>query len=245
LTNILKRDKKIVLFCHLILPLNKMAKVSKAKPITEEPKGTYWQKLEGEVQNNQSKVSMILGALIIIVTGFLIFNFFNKDKAPDLGPAQNTQDQDGNKDVSTESLPGTYTVKEGDTLFLIAKKYYGDGYKFNLISKANNLNNPNLIEKGQTLMIPEASNTDTTTMEKTQNEEPLPGSKGSMDSKLDQTIWGEKIEGETYIVQKGDWLSTIAGRAYGDIFSYKKIAEANNIINPNLIEPGVILKIPR
>jgi 5'-nucleotidase / UDP-sugar diphosphatase len=60
-----------------------------------------------------------------------------------------------------------------------------------------------------------------------------------------QTIWGEKITGDTYTVQAGDWLSTIAGRAYGDILQYQKIAEANNITNPDVIEVGTVLKLPR
>ena len=59
------------------------------------------------------------------------------------------------------------------------------------------------------------------------------------------TIWGPRIEGNTYTVVQDDWLSKIAGRAYGDIYAYTKIAEANNISNPDLIQPGQVLKIPR
>ena len=60
-----------------------------------------------------------------------------------------------------------------------------------------------------------------------------------------QTIWGEKITGDTYTVQAGDWLSKISGRAYGDIYSYQKIAQANNLANPDAIEVGMTIKIPR
>ena len=59
------------------------------------------------------------------------------------------------------------------------------------------------------------------------------------------TQWGPKIEGNTYTVQEDDWLSKIAGRAYGDIFTFDKIAAANNLSNPDLIEPGMVLTIPR
>ncbi len=59
------------------------------------------------------------------------------------------------------------------------------------------------------------------------------------------TIWGDKIDGNTYTVVTGDWLSTIAGRAYGDVMAFQKIASANNIANPDLIEPGTVLTIPR
>ena len=59
------------------------------------------------------------------------------------------------------------------------------------------------------------------------------------------TVWGPNIVGDTYQVAEGDWLSTISARAYGDIYAYQKIAQANSIADPNLIYPGQVLKIPR
>jgi nucleoid-associated protein YgaU len=51
---------------------------------------------------------------------------------------------------------------------------------------------------------------------------------------------------ETYTVQKGDSLSKIAKRIYGDANSWKKIFEANRdrIDDPDLIQPGWVLKLP-
>lgn len=49
---------------------------------------------------------------------------------------------------------------------------------------------------------------------------------------------------ETYTVKSGDTLSKIAQYYYGDMYAYDKIAQANNIDNPNLIEPGQVLVIP-
>ena len=51
-------------------------------------------------------------------------------------------------------LPESYKIKSGDCLWNIAKKYYGDGSKYTLIAKANNISNPNLIYAGNTLTIP-------------------------------------------------------------------------------------------
>ena len=57
---------------------------------------------------------------------------------------------------SPEPKQGTkkYTVKKGDTLWVIAKKYYGDGSKYSKIAKENNLVDPNKINIGQVLIIP-------------------------------------------------------------------------------------------
>lgn len=191
------------------------------------------------MQSNQSKISMVLGALIILVVGILVFNYFNRNNAS-LGPAQQTK-QEQDKDVAPDKLPGRYTVKEGDTLFAIAQNYYKDGYKFTEIAKANNLTDPNQVETGQVLEIPKLENQQAAASpQPTASPEESLGTGGG-----DTTIWGPKIEGNKYTVVEGDWLSTISARAYGDIFAYDKIAKANNISNPDLIEPGQVLTIPR
>lgn len=50
----------------------------------------------------------------------------------------------------------SYTVKKGDCLWNIAKKYYGSGSKYKEIFSANHgqISNPNLIYPGQVLTIP-------------------------------------------------------------------------------------------
>lgn len=59
---------------------------------------------------------------------------------------------------TTENKPKatTYTVKTGDTLWGIAKTYYGDGSKYNVIFEANKsvISDPNVITTGQVLTIP-------------------------------------------------------------------------------------------
>ena len=48
----------------------------------------------------------------------------------------------------------THTVQEGDTLWALAKKYYGNGGQYPKIASANGIANPNVIHIGQTLSIP-------------------------------------------------------------------------------------------
>lgn len=192
-------------------------------------------KIQTELKLNQSYLNLVLGLLIIFVAGILVINYFKKNQAS-LGPAQQTkeQNQQAGKDVEPNNLPGKYTVKEGDTLFQIAASYYKDGYKFPELVKANNLADENKIEVGQVLDIPKLTEVAASTATSE-------GTGGASN----ETIWGEKITGDTYTVVEDDWLSKIAGRAYGDIMAFDKIAEANNISNPDLIEPGTVLKIPR
>lgn len=55
--------------------------------------------------------------------------------------------------TSTKSVPTTYTVKKGDTLWGIAKKFLGNGSRYPEIAKKNGLKNPNVIKVGQVLKI--------------------------------------------------------------------------------------------
>jgi nucleoid-associated protein YgaU len=56
----------------------------------------------------------------------------------------------------------------------------------------------------------------------------------------------EEVTEQTYVVQKGDTLSAIAKRHYGDATKWKAIHKANSdlIKNPDLIHVGWILKLP-
>lgn len=200
---------------------------------------SLWDKLNYSAENNQSRLSMVLGALIILVVGILVFNYFNR-QVPNLGPSQQTESiQD--QDVLPDSLPGKYKVKEGDTLFSIAEKYYRDGYKYTELASTNNLIDPDILETGQTLDIPKLS-VNPPTVQASQGTEPATV---TAESEPKDTIWGPAITQDTYTVIEGDWLSKIAERAYGDTLAFEKIAQANDIPDPNLIETGTVLKLPR
>ena len=73
---------------------------------------------------------------------------------------QNTSASQSNSDRSVEkSVPTTYTVKTGDSLWKIAKSLFGDGSRWSdIYNYKNNKSiigaNPNLIRPGQVLSIP-------------------------------------------------------------------------------------------
>nr|WP_251047622.1 LysM peptidoglycan-binding domain-containing protein [Planococcus sp. ISL-110] len=101
-----------------------------------------------------------------------------------------------------------YTVKAGDTLYSIAKKY---NVTVAALAKANNITNYNLIFVGQVLTIP------------------------------GQTT-APPVTSVTYTVKAGDTLYSIA-RTYNTTVSI--IAAANKITNVNVISVGQVLVIPR
>lgn len=233
LTNIWKWFKKVSLLLPSARTALKMARKA-SKPKTKKATN-YLERIETEVQSHQSKLSLVLGVLIVLVVGILVFNFINKNKSnAELGPSQKTAEQ---QDVSPDSLPGKYTVKEGDTLFTVAEKYYQDGFKYSQLAQANDISNPDTLETGQVLEIPKLE----------QSPSPSPSSTPSVEitTPNPNTEFGPAIAGDTYTVVEGDWLSKIADRAYGNMMEFNKIAQANNISNPDLIAPGTVLTIPR
>lgn len=49
---------------------------------------------------------------------------------------------------------------------------------------------------------------------------------------------------QSYTVQRGDTLSVITKRFYGNGALYPKLAAANGIKNPDLIHPGQVIRLP-
>ena len=56
--------------------------------------------------------------------------------------------------VGSSTSGNYYTVVRGDTLWGIAKRFYGNGSKYSEIAKANNIINPDIIHIGQKILIP-------------------------------------------------------------------------------------------
>lgn len=137
---------------------------------------------------------------------------------------------------------GIYTVQSGDTLYSIGRRFNTTA---NAIAAANGITNPTLIVPGQQLRIPGAYVTST----------PLPvvppaGITLAPGATLDPnatviiitaTPSGGAGSGQTYVVQEGDTLFSIAMRFRVTVTA---LAQYNGISNINLIYMGQTLRIP-
>lgn len=160
-------------------------------------------------------VSIGLGLFIVIIFGVLFFNFINHRKNRLSVPGIDTYND------QVESTPETATqhiVVEGDTLWSIADKYYHSGNQWISIASANALSDPDNLAPGQKLYLPKIS-----------------------DTKIDPQ---KTIDTNSYMVQQGDNLWSIAVRAYGDGYKWPQIAEKNLIRYPDMIYPGQLLTLP-
>jgi len=174
------------------------------------------------IKLNESTISMVLGALVIIVVGLLVVNYFKDQESQGLLPEVTTENQ-----TETAEVGKTYTVSKGDNLWNIAENAYGSGYNWVDIAEANNLTSPDMLNEGQELSIPDV--------------EPKLATVSSI---MDESS-PDAISGATYEVQKGDNLWDISVRAYGDGYKWVEVATANNLTNPDLIFSGNILVLPR
>ncbi len=174
-------------------------------------------KLLKTIKLNEENISMVLGALVIVIVGVLIVNYF-KDKNSGVITDSSTQ--------ATMSQ-NEHIVTQGESLWSVAEDSYGSGYNWVDLKSANNLTSDSL-EIGQKLIIPNDVEAKTPTVT----------------AKAEVTDL-TSITADTYTVSEGDCLWDIAVRAYGDGFVWTEIARVNNLDNPNIIHTGNILILPR
>ncbi len=166
-----------------------------------------------EKRSAEDIISMILGLVIILILGLLIFKFFERNKGKIDIPGISLKRDETIEENKTEE--NVIKVAEGQTLWQIAEDKYGDGFKWSEIAKANEIENPNKIESGQELVLPQIEEKE---IEKTPEE---------------------------YTVTAGDSLWKIAVRFYNDGYQWTKIWQNNRekLNNPNQMEIGMKLAL--
>lgn len=197
---------------------------------------------------------MVLGALVVVIVGILVVNYFKDKKATTLEEALSTSTPQ-----ATAQIGKTHTVAKGETLWSIAEDAYGSGYNWVDIYNANKLKSQN-VEVGQKLEIPSVTAKKPTAdkggkiAQATQTPKPSekPVSTASAAPKATDTVkptaapsTAQTTNATSYTVVKGDNLWKIAVKNYGDGYKWVTIAKANKLANPNLIHPGNVLSLPR
>ena len=144
----------------------------------------------------------------------------------ELPPSSMDEETEPEKKV-TPVIKRTHIIQKGDSLWKLAKKYYGDGTKWQIIHEANKavIPNPTLLPVGLEIIIPELV--------------VAPEEKAEGPSL-------ESLGKRTYVIKRGDLLWNLAVKFYGDGTKWQIIYEANkNIIpNPTRIPVGKKIVIP-
>lgn len=181
-----------------------------------------FKELQKRFESTESYISLVLGIAVVLVVGVLVYNFIQNRKTQE--PSSQVPETDEEKIVTT-SLGGNHTVVAGETLWSISEKYYKTGYNWGDIQTANNLTNADDIKEGQSLIIPVATPI-------------MPQGQVTSGTSITQPA------AKTYTVVRGDTLWKIATTMYNNGYKWVEIAQANKLVEPNLIHPGNVLTLP-
>lgn len=139
----------------------------------------------------RSLIFSTLLAMLLALTGVLTFAADNQDEG-----AQTSESIEQNKDPDVDAQQESgdmnaeeYIVKKGDTLAGIAETFLGTQEKWQEIAKANDLGNPDQIDVGDRLLIPDASGNKKDELDQEPNEQKpvdTPDAAGNSDQ-MDET----------------------------------------------------------
>jgi nucleoid-associated protein YgaU len=148
-----------------------------------------------------------------------------------------------------------YTIRSGDTLSGIASRTMGNGSApyFNLIAQQNGIANPNRIIAGRTISVPREVSPPVVQQQPPVQSQPAAQPTTAAQPAQQQPrssvseFQGQYYEWISYTIRSGDTLSGIASRTMGNGSApyYNLIAQQNGIANPNSIQAGRTILIPR
>jgi LysM repeat protein len=130
--------------------------------------------------------------------------------------------------TNTTSAPGTYTIKNGDSLSAIAGRYK---VSLNALLAANNMTVTSLILPGQTINLPAGATA----------AQAVPSATSGNSASNNSGTNTSSSTGLTYTIKKGDSLSVIASRHK---VTLSALLAANNMTVTSLILPGMTINLP-
>lgn len=140
----------------------------------------------------------------------------------------------------TEEVEGylIYKIQTNETISLLAKKYYGDSRKFQIIAEYNQMEDATKIRTGQTIKIPVIDGT----FFFKRPEEQITLAREIPESELTDVI---NVKSDIiHVVQPGESLSKLAQYYYGDITYYSMLAQYNQLYEDAGLQVGKEIKVP-
>ena len=168
-------------------------------------------------RNREDTISMFLGLIVVILFGWLVVKFVQKNKGridiPGIMKLEQKDEVKSEKEKEVEKI----VVSKGQSLWSIAEEKYNDGYKWVEIAKENKIENPNLIEVGQEVVLPV----------------------------IGSEVEKETERPTEYTVIKGDSLWKIATQFYNDGYQWTRIWQNNRqkLNSPDKLEIGMTLTL--
>lgn len=126
----------------------------------------------------------------------------------------------------------THTVRKGESLAAIARRYYNDTDRWQQIYEANRhvLPSPDLVKEGVVLRIPNVE----------------PSTAVAARPHVNGTPRVDTPTGRSYTIQKGDVLGVVSQKLTGTSRNWQRLYEANRdvIDDPDHLIPGTVIRIP-
>ena len=172
------------------------------------------QDLLKKLKLNEQNISMLLGVVVVVLVGSLLYNYFKSVNKPTSGQVSSTTSPEQVQVPTGDKLPADYVVQKDDTLWSISQKAYNSGYKWMDVYSANKQvigYDANRLLTGTKLSLPKVETTKAVTSE--------------------------------YMVIKGDSLWNILVKTCQNGYLWPKVAKANNLVDPNRVEIGQKLTI--
>ncbi len=173
------------------------------------------QDLLKKLKLNEQNISMLLGIVVVLLVGSLLYNYFKSVNKPTSGQVSSTTSPEQVQVPTGDKLPAEYTVQKGDSLWSISQKAYNSGYKWMDVYSTNKQaigSNADRLLVGTKLNLPKV--------------EPA-----------------KAVTTSEYTVIKGDSLWNILVKTCQNGYLWPKTAKANNLVNPNQVETGQRLTI--
>lgn len=130
---------------------------------------------------------------------------------------------------TTESFP--YTVQHGESLSILARRFFDDPLKFHILAKYNDISDPSRLNPGQTIRIPGKKPVEVATAEETRYQQAK--------RNYDAARYSEAIEilegGGTENVEGRDLLVLAYTKFADDLAQKAKLLEAQNVLEKAVV----------